>query len=83
MTLDCKDLLIVYKDSGDHAFGTAEVLVDGEIEKVHVKNTGRCKELLIPNARVFLEEGRGDKRKTKYSPAIFFGNDFAKGVISL
>lgn len=33
MTLDCKDLLIVYKDSGDHAFGTAEVLVDGEVTR--------------------------------------------------
>ena len=33
MTLDCKDLLIVYKDSGNHAFGTAEVLVDGEVTR--------------------------------------------------
>ena len=33
MTLDCKDLLIVYKDSGDHTFGTAEVLVDGEVTR--------------------------------------------------
>ena len=33
MTLDCKDLLIVYKDSGNHAFGTAEVLVDGKVTR--------------------------------------------------
>ncbi len=26
----------------------AEVEIDGHKEKVHVKNTGRCKELLIP-----------------------------------
>lgn len=45
----------------------AYVLIDGHEEKVHVKNTGRCKELLIEGAKVILEEGRGDKRKTKYS----------------
>ena len=33
MTLDCKDLLLVYKDSGDYAFGTAEILVDGEVTR--------------------------------------------------
>ncbi|MBQ5357872.1 MAG: class I tRNA ligase family protein, partial [Alistipes sp.] len=35
-------------------------------ERVHVKNTGRCKELLIPGATVYLEEGSGANRKTKY-----------------
>jgi len=33
MTITCKDLLLVYKDSGDPAFGTAEVLVDGAITR--------------------------------------------------
>lgn len=33
MTINCKDLLLVYKDSGDPAFGTAEVLVDGEVTR--------------------------------------------------
>ena len=33
MTMECKDLLLVYKDSGDPSFGTAEVLVDGEITR--------------------------------------------------
>ena len=33
MTITCKDLLLVYKDSGDPSFGTAEVLVDGEITR--------------------------------------------------
>ena len=28
----------------------AKVKVNGNIETVHVKNTGRCKELLVPNA---------------------------------
>jgi sugar fermentation stimulation protein A len=36
------------------------------VERVHVKNTGRCKELLVPGATVYLEEGCGENRKTKY-----------------
>lgn len=39
----------------------------GNIEKVHVKNTGRCRELLIPNCTVYLEESNNPNRKTKYS----------------
>lgn len=40
-----------------------------DIVKCHVKNTGRCKELLIPNkAEVFLEDhGDNTQRKTRYS----------------
>ncbi|MBO3443602.1 DNA/RNA nuclease SfsA [Clostridium sp. CCUG 7971] len=37
------------------------------IEKVHVKNTGRCRELLTPNCTVYLEESDNPNRKTKYS----------------
>ena len=33
MTICCKDLLLVYKDSGDQAFGTVEVLVDGNVTR--------------------------------------------------
>lgn len=39
----------------------------GNIEKVHVKNTGRCRELLTPNCTVYLEESNNPNRKTKYS----------------
>ena len=35
-------------------------------EVVHVKNTGRCKELLIPGVKVYLEESDNPNRKTKY-----------------
>jgi sugar fermentation stimulation protein A len=38
----------------------------GDIEIVHVKNTGRCKELLIPGCRVYLEKPENPNRKTKY-----------------
>ncbi len=44
----------------------AKVLVDGCEETVHVKNTGRCKELLIDNAKVYLEKSGNPNRKTKY-----------------
>ncbi|WP_042277885.1 DNA/RNA nuclease SfsA [[Clostridium] dakarense] len=41
--------------------------VCGNTEKVHVKNTGRCRELLTPNCTVYLEESDNPNRKTKYS----------------
>jgi sugar fermentation stimulation protein A len=44
----------------------AKVEVDGQEETVHVKNTGRCKELLLPGRTVWLEEGSNPNRKTKY-----------------
>ena len=33
----------------------AYALLDGEKVKCHVKNTGRCKELLVPDAKVYLQ----------------------------
>lgn len=44
----------------------AKVYVDGVLETVHVKNTGRCKELLLPGAEVILEVSDNPARKTKY-----------------
>ncbi len=44
----------------------AIVEIDGKEETVHVKNTGRCRELLVEGATVFLEEGSNPERKTKY-----------------
>ena len=41
--------------------------IDGEVEKVHVKNTGRCKELLIQGCEVYLEESDNPSRATRYS----------------
>lgn len=47
----------------------ARVLLNGREETVHVKNTGRCRELLIPGkAEVYLEDcGEKKSRKTRYS----------------
>lgn len=45
----------------------AYVEIDGNEEVCHVKNTGRCKELLTPNATVFIQKNDNPKRKTKFS----------------
>ncbi len=44
----------------------AHVEVDGKIETVHVKNTGRCKELLLKDSKVILSVSDNPERKTKY-----------------
>ena len=44
----------------------ARVAIDGAEETVHVKNTGRCRELLKPGATVYLERAANPDRKTKY-----------------
>lgn len=44
----------------------AKVLLDGVEETVHVKNTGRCRELLIPGCTVYLEKSDNPERKTLY-----------------
>ena len=44
----------------------AHVEVEGKTETVHVKNTGRCRELLVPGARVYLEGSRNPARKTAW-----------------
>ena len=49
-----------------HRFG-AIVEIEGHTEYVHVKNTGRCREILVPGTRVFLEKKLGEERKTRYS----------------
>lgn len=44
----------------------AHVLINGADTVVHVKNTGRCKELLVSGCRVFVEKSENPKRKTAY-----------------
>ena len=44
----------------------AQVELNGREETVHVKNTGRCRELLIPGRTVWLEGSENPARKTKY-----------------
>lgn len=44
----------------------AHVEIGGQMEVCHVKNTGRCRELLIPGTRVWCEEAANPGRKTKF-----------------
>ena len=44
----------------------ARTELDGRVETVHVKNTGRCKELLLPGAMAILSKSANPARKTAY-----------------
>ena len=44
----------------------ARVELDGRTETVHVKNTGRCRELLVAGATVYLEKSSSPNRSTAY-----------------
>ena len=44
----------------------ARVRIGSRIETVHVKNTGRCRELLLPDIPVVLAKAENPKRKTQY-----------------
>lgn len=44
----------------------AHVEIGGQMQTVHVKNTGRCRELLRPGVRVWCQESGNPARKTKY-----------------
>jgi len=44
----------------------AHVEMDGVVETVHVKNTGRCAELLKTGAEVYLQDSKNPERKTRY-----------------
>ena len=49
--------------------------VDGRLEICHVKNTGRCKELLLPGASVYLQKSDNPNRKTKYDLISVYKGD--------
>ena len=44
----------------------AEVEINGVIQRCHVKNTGRCRELLVPGATVYLNHVVSPTRKTEF-----------------
>ena len=44
----------------------AHVQIEGQTEVVHVKNTGRCRELLVPGCTVYCQRSDNPSRKTKY-----------------
>ena len=59
----------------------ATVETDGKRETVHVKNTGRCKELLLPGAEVVLEVSGSPSRKTKYDLIAVYKEGF--GLVNI
>lgn len=59
----------------------AKVIVNGKEETVHVKNTGRCKELLVPNCKVILEKSKNPTRKTAYDLIAVYKDKF--GLINM
>ena len=44
----------------------AHVQIDGKMEVCHVKNTGRCRELLPVGAKVWCNESDNPSRKTRF-----------------
>lgn len=44
----------------------AYVEIDGKMQTVHVKNTGRCRELLVPGAKVWCQRANNPNRKTQF-----------------
>lgn len=72
---------MIYKNIREAVFLRREnrfsgfVLLEGKETQVHVKNTGRCKELLQEGAKVYLEPAQNPERKTKYSLiSVYKGN---------
>jgi sugar fermentation stimulation protein A len=53
----------------------AHVLMDGETAVCHVKNTGRCRELFVPDAKVVLAPGMNPDRKTQYDVIAVYKGD--------
>ena len=59
----------------------AHVEIAGQTETVHVNNTGRCRELLIPGVQVFLEKSSNPARKTAYD--LICVNKKGRGLINM
>lgn len=53
----------------------AHVSINHQLEVVHVKNTGRCKELFIEGRKIYLQKSNNPNRKTKYSLISIYKGD--------
>lgn len=60
----------------------AHVLLNGNEEIVHVRNTGRCREILIPGTKVILEKSKNENRKTRYSLVSAYKGDMLINIDS-
>ena len=59
----------------------AHVWINDVLETVHVKNTGRCKELLLPGAKVILDISNNPNRKTKYDLIAVYKKEL--GIVNI
>jgi len=60
----------------------ADVIVNDKKEEVHVKNTGRCKEIFLKGAKIYLQKSDNPKRKTRYSLISAYKGDMLINVDS-
>lgn len=60
----------------------AEIMIDGKTEICHVKNTGRCKELLTYGATVIVQEISKAERKTKFDLIAVYKGDMLINIDS-
>ena len=56
--------------------------IDGVRTKVHVKNTGRCKEILVPGVKAVLEASDNPHRKTPYDLIAAYKGDLLVNIDS-
>lgn len=54
----------------------ADVMISKEVHRVHVKNTGRCREILVPGCDVVLSKSDNPNRKTEYDLIAAYKKDF-------
>ncbi len=72
---------MIYKNIKEGSFVSrpnrfiAHIEIDGKVEVCHVKNTGRCRELLVPGVRVYVQESENIARKTKYDLIAVYKGD--------
>lgn len=60
----------------------AHVLVDGKEQIAHVRNTGRCREILTEGTKVILEKAKNPDRKTAYSLIAAYKGDMLINIDS-
>lgn len=79
---------MIYKDIVEGVFlerpnrFIAKVLINDNLETVHVKNTGRCKEILTKGTKIFLQKSDNPNRKTKYSLISAYKNEMLINIDS-
>ena len=54
----------------------AKIEIEGAEETVHVKNTGRCAELLVPGAEVYVQDSLQDQSTKQAFAKILRKKDF-------